>query len=71
MAEYLRLKIISNLVTRIILRPLSALSLDNIAKRNVTTGFFGLVISPITFQCLHKYMMQISSMYIDHKEDFI
>ena len=32
-------------VTRIILRPLSALSLDevNIAKRNITTGLFGLL----------------------------
>ena len=31
-------------VTRIILRPLSALSLDevNIAKRNIMTGLFGL-----------------------------
>jgi hypothetical protein len=34
------------IVTRIILRPLSALSLDevNIAKRNITTGLFGLCI---------------------------
>ena len=30
------------LVTRIILRPLSALSLDDIAKRYITTGLFGL-----------------------------
>ena len=29
-------------LTRIILRPLSALSLDNIVKRNITTGLFGL-----------------------------
>jgi hypothetical protein len=38
-------------VTRIILRPLSALSLDevNIAKRNITTGLFGLNITQIVF----------------------
>ena len=34
----------ARLLTRIILRPLSALSLDevNIAKRNITTGLLGL-----------------------------
>ena len=32
------------IVTRIILRPLSALSLD-IAKRNIMTGLFGLPLS--------------------------
>jgi hypothetical protein len=33
-------------LTRIILRPLSALSLDevNIAKRNITTGLFGFEV---------------------------
>ena len=38
------LQITSYVLTRIILRPLSALSLDevNIAKRNITTGLFGL-----------------------------
>ena len=38
-------------LTRIILRPLSALSLDevNIAKRNITTGLFGLILDMSLF----------------------
>jgi hypothetical protein len=46
-------------LTRIILRPLSALSLDevNIAKRNITTELFGL----------HTALFQDSVLFISHK----
>jgi hypothetical protein len=43
-------------LTRIILRPLSALSLDevNIAKRNITTGLFGLQLRMNNFLPKHE-----------------
>jgi hypothetical protein len=44
-------------LTRIILRPLSALSLD-IAKRNITTGLFGYVECKIIQTSLGNYIFQ-------------
>ena len=42
--KYIEFIFSSNFVTRIILRPLSALSLDDQRERNITTGLFGLPI---------------------------